>query len=130
MSSHIRRAIWFLPLALLLALFSMEAVAAPNFIALEVNKCRFQPTHIKLRPSADYYLVVQSRSALGEHDFVVDDPQKLLQIQRVFSRSELQIYSLHTGAAGKYSFFCRRSIPFVPEQEVTGSSGVLEVQAP
>lgn len=120
---------WLAPwLFLLLILVPTVVLAAPVYISLSVDKCKFRPESLKMKQGQEYAVVLQGKSALGPHDFTMEDKGGALGMSQVFNSDYVQIYRVMPTQAGKYNFFCNRNMPFYGADEVVkGRGGILEV---
>ena len=86
----------------------------------------FKPNHIIVKARTPVELIVTREQGVAPHSLVIQAPQAGIAVDEALSTDPKTLTFMAT-APGKYVFYCKNKLLFLPSHREKGMAGILEV---
>jgi plastocyanin len=121
--------LWSGTLVMLLCLVcrAVQGADAARIITIDVGDYRFQPDTIELRAGEPVRLELTNTDGVTPHNFTLKAVAGELDLDIDIAAGETKIVDLTAPAAGTYTFYCDKKLPFMKSHRDRGMEGVFVV---
>ena len=106
----------------------MRAQQMPQAIALVLGDYAFSPAHLEVTVGTPVTLTLTNKDAITPHNFTLQDKSAGLDIDTDVGAGASRVVEFTPRAAGTYTFYCNKKLPFMKSHRERGMQGTLTVK--
>jgi plastocyanin len=109
-------------------LFPQNEVSNSSEIVIDMESYVFTPSEVTIEAGKPITLILNNRSFLVPHNFLMENPHGVRVLEADISSGESQTHTLTLTEPGIYPFYCDKQLFFFPTHREKGMEGRLVVQ--